>query len=258
LTPDARSAVVDRRDAQGVSSVWAIDLQAGSSARIPADYWSGQPIWSADGSMLAYSIASDSPPNIAVRANRGAGAEKRITTSSNIQYASAFTPDGKTIVFRAFSSDTGWDLFTVAASGDSSPQRLLQTPANETDASLSPDGRLIAFTSDESGRTEVYVSRFPEMSGRVAVSSGGGARPQWRRDGRELYFVGANNRIMAASITPMAASATVATPAPLFQTALFSGLYSASADGQRFLIATPAPSTDIVPLELRLNALSSQ
>ena len=258
LAPDARVAAVDRSDAQGVSSVWTIDLQQGSSTRIPAAYWSGQPVWSPDGSLLAYSIAADSPPNIAVRGNRGTAAEKRITTSSNIQYTSALTPDGRTIVFRAFSSDTGWDLFTVSANGDAPPQRLLQTPANETDATLSPDGRLIAYTSDESGRTEIYLSRFPEMSGRIAVSSGGGTRPQWRRDGRELYFVGGNNRITAASITATSASAVVSTPTPLFQTTLFSGLYAASPDGQRFLIATPAPSTDVVPLELRLNALSTR
>lgn len=258
LRPDGRLAVVDRRDAQGLSSVWTIDLQSGSSTRIPADYWSGQPIWSPDGSILAYSIASDSPPNIVVRASHGTAAEKRITTSSNIHYAFAITPDGKTIVFRGFSSDTGWDLFTVATSGDSSPQRLLQTPANESDGSLSPDGRLIAYTSDESGRTEIYVSRFPEMSGRVAVSSGGGSRPQWRRDGREIYFVGTNNRMMSASISPTSSSAMVGAAGVLFQTALYTGLYAASPDGQRFLIAFPAPSTDIVPLEIRLNALATR
>jgi Tol biopolymer transport system component len=256
LTADGRFAAVDRRDAQGVSSVWTIDLQQGSSTRIPAAYWSGQPIWSPDQTTLSYSIAADSPPNIVVRPDRGAAAEKRITTSSNIQYPSAFTPDGRMLVFRAFSSDTGWDLFTVLTGGDAQPQRLLQTPANETDAALSPDGRLIAYTSDESGRSEVYVSRFPEMSGRVSVSSGGGHRPQWRRDGRELYFVGTNNRITSAGIATTPGAASVSTPAVLFQTALFGGLYAAAPAGDRFLVAVPAASTDVVPLELRVNALT--
>jgi Tol biopolymer transport system component len=255
LSPDGRMAAVDRRDAQGVSSVWTINLQDGSSTRVPADYWSGQPIWSADGALLAYSIAADSPPNIVVRAGRGLAAEQRLTKSSDIQYSAAFTPDARTLIFRSFSSDTGWDLFTVPAAGGPA-QRLLQTPANENEAGVSPDGRLIAYTSDESGRTEVYVSRFPEMSGRVAVSSGGGGRPQWRRDGRELYFVGTNGRISAVSIAPTASSATVSTPVPLFRASLSGGLYAASADGSRFLVATPAASTDIVPLELRLNALT--
>ena len=258
LTSDGRVAAVDRRDAQGVSSVWTIDLQQGTSTRVPAAYWSGVPIWSRDDSVLAYSIAADSPPNIVLRANRGTGAERRLTKSADIQYPSAFTPDGRSMVFRAFSNETGWDLFTIATGGDDLTQRLLQTPANENEASLSPDGRLIAYTSDESGRTEVYVSRFPEMSGRAAVSSGGGYRPMWRSDGRELYYVGSGNRIRAAAITATPGSVAAGSPTPLFQTALLSGLYAPAPDGQRFLIATPAASADVVPMEIRLNALGAK
>jgi hypothetical protein len=94
------------------------------------------------------------------------------------------------------------------------------------------------------------------MTGRVAVSSGGGARPQWRRDGREIYFLGTNNRMMSVSISPTSSSAMVGAASVLFQSAFYTGLFAASPDGQRFLIASPAPSTDIVPLEIRLNALA--
>jgi Tol biopolymer transport system component len=190
-----------------------------------------------------------------MRGNRGNGDEVRVTKSSDIQYPLAFTPDARSILFRAFSSDTGWDLFMVPAAAAATPQRLWQTPANETEMSLSPDGRLLAYASDESGRTEIYVSRFPEMSNRVRVSSGGGQRPMWRGDGRELYFVSAGNRLMAAStgITGMPAS-----PAALFEAPLFASLYAPARDGSRFLIAIPAPSTDIVPMEVRVNALNSR
>ena len=255
LTPDGRTAVVERRDAQGVSSVWTIDTEAGATVRVPSEYWSGAPVWSRDGSMLAYSIAADSPPNIVVRGNRGTDAERRVTKSSAIQYASAFTPDARTILFRAFSSDTGWDLFTVAADGSSPPQRLLQTPANETEMSLSPDGRFLAYASDESGRMEIYLSRFPEMSGRVPVSAGGGQRPLWRGDGREIYYVGTGNRLMSAAITMSGASTSVGSPLVLFEAPLFGGLYAPAANGSRFLIALPAPSTDVVPIEVRVNAI---
>src|SRR5688572_6217406 len=255
LAPDGRTAAVERRDAQGVSSVWTIDLEAGATVRVPAEYWSGYPVWSRDGSMLAYSIAADSPPNIVVRGNQGRGAERRLTKSAVIQYPAGFTPDARTLLYRAFSSDTGWDLFTVAVDGSSPPQRLLQTPANENEMSLSPDGRFIAYTSDESGRTEVYISRFPEMSGRVALSAGGGQRPLWRADGRELYFVGPGNRLMAAGVTMTGPTPAVAPASSLFEVPLFGGLYAPSADGRRFLIAMPAPSTDVVPIELRLNPL---
>jgi Tol biopolymer transport system component len=255
LAPSGRTAAVERRDAQGLSSVWTIDLEAGATVRVPAEYWSGSPVWSRDGSMLAYSIAADSPPNIVVRGSQGTGAERRLTKSAAIQYPAGFTPDARTILYRAFSSDTGWDLFSVAVDGSSPPQRLLQTPANENEMSLSADGRFLAYTSDDSGRTEVYVSRFPEMSGRVAVSAGGGQRPMWRADGRELYFVGPGNRLMAAGVTIAGATASVAPASSLFEVPLFGGLYAPSADGRRFLIAMPAPSTDVVPMELQLNPL---
>ena len=254
LSSQGRIAAVDRRDAQGVSSVWTIDLQDGAMTRVPAAYWAGVPVWSADASMLAYSIAADSPPNLVIRRGGGTASEQRITKSADIQYPASFTPDARTIVFRAFSSDTGWDLFTVPVSGDAPPQRLLQTAANENEPSLSPDGRLLAYSSDESGRREVYVSRFPEMSGRMAISSGGGGRPLWRRDGGELYFLTPDNRVMAVSMTPSGASP----PAQLFQAPLFSSLYAPAPDGSRFLIATPAPSTDVVPMELVLNPLSQR
>ena len=257
LSRDGRTAAVERRDAQGLSSVWTIDLESGATVRVPGEYWSGSPVWSPDGSALAYSVATDSPPNIAVRRDRGMASEQRLTKASEIQYPGAFTPDARTLLFRAFSNDTGWDLFSVALEGGS-PQRLLQTPADETEMSLSPDGRFLAYTSNESGRTEVYVSRFPEMSNKVAVSSGGGLRPMWRGDGRELFFVASGSRLMAASMTATGASVTVGPAATLFEVPLFGGLYAPSLDGRRFLIAMPAPSTDIVPMELQINRLSSR
>jgi hypothetical protein len=144
----------------------------------------------------------------------------------------------------------------VSADGNSPPQRLLQTPANEIEMSLSSDGRLLAYTSDESGRTEVYVSRFPEMSGRVPVSVGGGYRPLWRSDGRELYFVGPGNRLMVSGVTMNGATPAIAPASPVIDVPLFGGLYAPSPNGSRFVIAMPAPSTDVVPMELRINPLA--
>jgi Tol biopolymer transport system component len=260
LDPAGRRLALDRRDAQGVSSVWLIDLQTprSTTTRVPASYWSGAPVWSPDGRRLAYSIAADSPPNLVVREESGSGAERRLTRAAAIQYATDFSPDGGTLLFRAFSNDTGWDLFTVPTSGDAGvTQRLLQTRANESDARLSPDGRTLAYTSDDSGRSEVYVTGFPEAQGRQQVSSGGGARPMWRRDGRELFFVGADNRLMTAAVTSGSPLPSIAAATPLFQATLFGGLYVPSPDGQRFLVATPAASTEVVAMELIVNVLSA-
>ena len=99
------------------------------------------------------------------------------------------------------------------------------------------------------------VSRFPEMSGSTPASAGGGVRPSWRADGRELYFVGPGNRLMAATVTLTGATPAVASPSVVFEVPVFGGLYAPSGDGRRFLIAMPAPSTDVVPMELQLNPL---
>lgn len=253
MTADGRVLAIDRNDAQGVSSVWTVELDRGPSARIPAAYWSGAPVWSPDGRQLAYSIAADSPPNLVVRADGGTGAERRLTTASAIHYAMGWTPDSRTILYSAFSTDTGWDLFTVAADGSGPPQRLLQTAASENDASVSPDGRLLLYTSDDSGVREVYLSQFPEVASRHAVSSGGGLRPKWRRDGREIFFLTRDGRMMAVPVTS-AAGAPPATgaPTPLFQAAIFGNMYVPAADGRRFLIAKPALATETVPMELLL------
>jgi Tol biopolymer transport system component len=220
---------------------------------VPAAYWSGAPVWSPDGRQLAYSVAADSPPNIVVRGDAGT-AERRLTTSSAIHFATGWAAGGRTLLFQAFSNDTGWDLFTVPMDGGV-PQRLLQTPANEVDVRVSPDGRTMVYTSDESGQSEVYMRRYPDVDAPHAVSSGGGARAMWRRDGRELFFVTPDGRVMSSA---MGAGATPGPPTVLFQAPIFNGLFAPAPDGRRFLIARPAASSDVVPMELVLNPLTAR
>jgi Tol biopolymer transport system component len=254
LAPDDRTLAVDRRDAQGLPSVWLVDVQGGASTRLPSTYWSGDPLWSPDGASLAYSIADTTPPNLVVRDARGRGTERRLTRhATEQQYANSWTPDGRAIVFAAFSNDTGWDLHMVNTAGsDAAPQRLLQTRANETAARVSPDGRWLAYESDESGRKEIYIAPFPELQGARAVSSGGGTRPFWRRDGRELFYLASDGRVMSMPVTP-GASLVTGKPEELFRTTLYESVYVPAANGQRILIARPAPAKEIVPLEVLVN-----
>jgi Tol biopolymer transport system component len=257
LSPDGRTIAVDRRDAQGLPSVWLVDAASGASARVSAAYWSSSPLWSPDARTLVYSIAADSPPNLVVRGDGGKAAERRVTTQATEQhYATSFTPDGRQIVYHALTATTGADLYLVSATDErATPQRLLQTAANETMGRVSPDGRWLAYVSDDSGQPEIYVAPFPEAQGRVAISSGGGNRPYWRADGRELYYLTPDGSIMAAAITTGPGGVTPGKPEALFKAAPYAGVYAPDSTGRRFLIARQAAAGELVPLELVLNPL---
>jgi Tol biopolymer transport system component len=256
LSPDARTIAIDRRDAQGLPSVWLVDTARGTSSRLTAAYWSGDPLWSPDGRTLAYSVAADSAPNLVVRGDRGQGAERRLIQQPNeIQYATSFTPDGKDLVYSALTATTGSDIYVISATEEHpTPRRLLQTSANEGQGRVSPDGRWLAYMSDESGQPEVYASRFPELQGKVALSSGGGSRPFWRADGKELFYL-RDGRVMSVAIAATPSGLSPGKPEELFRVALYGEAYTPDATGQRFLIAQPAPATVTVPLEILLNPL---
>jgi eukaryotic-like serine/threonine-protein kinase len=255
LSPDGRTLAIDRRDAQGLPSVWLIETEDGTSRRLTSTYWSGDPLWSPDGRTLAYSVAADSAPNLVVRADRGQAPERRVTRQAKeIHYATSFTPDGRQIVYQGLSATTGSDLYVVSATDEqATPQRLLQTSANEGLGRVSPDGRWLAYVSDESGHSEIYVSRFPELQGKTALSSGGGNRPFWRSDGRELFYLGPDGRLFALAITSSGSALTPARPIELFRTVLYGDVYTPDATGQRFLLARPAPAGEPVPFEILVN-----
>jgi Tol biopolymer transport system component len=259
LSPDGRTLAIDRRDAQGLPSVWLVDIESAGTSRLTAAYWAAEPLWSPDGRLLAYSIAVDSPPNLVLRAPDANATERRLTRSASEQhYATSFTPDGQQLVYHAIAPTTGMDLYVVSTTADApAPQRLLQTRANEHSGRVSPDGRWIAYVSDESGQAEVYVSRFPEMQGRFAVSASGGSGPVWGPDGRELYYLGAGGRIMAAPGLAGDGEFRAGNQMELFRTPLYAEAYAPERSGNRFLIARPAATAETVPLEIVTNPLSN-
>jgi hypothetical protein len=134
----------------------------------------------------------------------------------------------------------GRAVYAVSMTGDRRATLLADTPYVEDQSQVSPDGRLIAFNSDESGRWEVYVARFPEFTDKRQVSSAGGMQPRWRRDGREMYYLALDGTVMAV---PAAAGPSTGLPAPLFRAAVSPSpnvpQYDVSADGQRFLVLEP-------------------
>ena len=165
------------------------------------------------------------------------------------QYPWAWTPDGARLVYSNRDEASKHDLWITDRDG-AKRERLLATEFAETEAALSPDGRLMAFASDVTGAREIYLLSFPGGEGRVRVSTGGGSSPRFRGDGRELFYVTPSGELMAASLARSASALAAAGPRPLFRfdAAAFRD-YDVTPDGQRFLLnlaGAVAPPDEVI------------
>jgi dipeptidyl aminopeptidase/acylaminoacyl peptidase len=200
--------------------------------------------------------------NLHRKAADGTGTMDRLTTSPNFQAASDWSPDGKTIAFVEFDPVTGPDIWLLDVDDPKRAARpWLQTPATERYPTFSPDGRWLAYASNESGRTEVYVQPYPGPGPRVLVSTEGGDAPAWRGDGAELFYPSLATQssprsMMAVPVQSTAKGLTAGAPRRLFDaSAFFFGTpvrgYDVTRDGQRFLMVPtleppPQPPTNLV------------
>ena len=144
-------------------------------------------MWTPDGSSLTYDLDVGGRDNLYWRTPSGDEPPVRLTSGRFLQFAESWTADGKFLAVTQSGSATGRDIWLLSAD-DRVFRPLLQTDAGEGGAAISPDGRWLAYVSNETGRDEVYVALFPGMDGKWRVSQGGGREPVWSRDGRELYF----------------------------------------------------------------------
>jgi eukaryotic-like serine/threonine-protein kinase len=176
------------------------------------------------------------------------------------KYVTDWSRDGRHILFTSRGEgETGWDIWAMALDGDRKPFPVVQTAFAELWATFSPDGRLIAYQSNESGRAEIYVHEFPEARHKWQVSTDGGAEPFWRGDGRELYYR-AGSRLMAV---PIQAGASFSAGAPAqvletrFATSTVRGRYRPTPDGRRFLVLAPLARETEQPASVVLNWTST-
>jgi Tol biopolymer transport system component len=159
-------------------------------------------VWSPDGRYIVFRALGEE--NSVTRSD-GAGKAQPLIQSKNQQNPWSFTADGKRMAFWEQDSKTSYDLWTVPIESDSAglragkPEVFLQTPAREVDPFLSPDGRWLAYSSDESGTYQIYVRAFPDKGGKWQISNAGGRNPMWPRTGHELFFETLDNHIMAAA-----------------------------------------------------------
>ena len=193
LSPDGRRIALDR-GRQGERDLWIFDLERDTLSPLFLDAGDDEsPVWTPDGRQIVFTSGRDGLANLHLRAADGTGPVERLSTSSDLQWPQSWSPDGRTLVFSRrvrtgpAAAET-LDTMLMRLDADRAVTPLLATEFTESNPSVSPDGRWIAYRSDESGRNEVYAQRFPDLGGRVQISTAGGTSPLWSSDGAELFY----------------------------------------------------------------------
>ncbi len=207
FSPDGKRLALEIYDGKR-RDIWVYDWERGALTRLTvAGRANWRPVWTPDGQRLTYS--SEEPggtPNLWWKRADGAGDAQRLTESKNLQYPESWRPDGKVLAFHEVNPDTSWDILTLTVEGNEEsgwkigqPKAFLNSPFAEWAPAFSPDGRWLAYTSNESGNDEVYVQPFPSPGGKLQVSTGGGRSPKWSRNGKELFYRTADSKIMVVT-----------------------------------------------------------
>lgn len=244
LAPDGRRVVVDNWNARTiVRDVWVLD-PAAPPRRVTfggSDDW--QPFWSADGHTVAWMSYRNGTGDLFAKALDGAAPEtavfKRSEVENDQRVPGDWASDGRSIAYWTDRSDTRGDVWVQALDG-SKPVAIAATPFNERRPRFAPDGRFLAYESDESGQGEVFVQPVPPTGGKWQISIGGGAEPSWRRDGRELYYVSSTGDLIAVPIALSENTLSARPPVRLFSIRGFdvagTSQYEPASDGSRFLV----------------------
>ena len=239
------------------ADVWIIDLRRDVATKLTSGGISAQPLLSRDGRFLYYRVLGPKRLEIRRRPVRGDGAEETVFESETFETPQDETPDGKTLIVQ--NTARSYDISALPLTGDRRLVPLLASEYSERVPKLSPDGRWLAYYSDESGRFEVYVRRYPVTEEKWQISARGGAWPYWRGDGKEIYFVALDGALMAVPVSA-GPGLSMGAPLALFQTRLsvwsagrMQRQYVASRDGQRFLMIYPTEDTAASPLNVLLN-----
>jgi Tol biopolymer transport system component len=262
LSPDGKLVVVDHQGNRGYDHLWSADPVRGVFSRVnPGDFqdYAGNAV-SPDGRVAFTDTIGGGTGDIYLRLASGAGKPELLVKSATIKHPNHWSLDGRFIVYDDHTAQKQ-DLWIIPMAGDHKPIPFLATPDDEADANFSPDTRWIAYSSDESGRREVYVQGFVPDHVPAAgitkrqISTAGGAKPRWRRDGKEMYYIASDGKMMAVPVKSTATTFEVGVAVPLFATRTRGYTpYDVAPDG-RFLIntATDAATANSAPITVVLN-----
>ena len=255
LSPDERRIAVTRDpDTAGLQHLWIIDVASGLGSQFTfGDETRSLPVWSPDGRRIAFG-GTTGPLGFDIFAKPadGSGTEERLLQDEGSEIPSDWSPDGRFLLFTEVHA-RNLDVWVLPLTGERKPFPLTETPHQEDGATFAPDGRWIAYQSNESGEDEIYVQPFPATGGKFRISRGGGRAPRWRADGRELFYVARDGSIAAAPISiGSGTEVAVGVEQRLFSTDYNRRrgrrFFAVSRDGHRFLVPVypePLPTTPL-------------
>jgi serine/threonine protein kinase len=243
LSPDGTKVAVEIfAGAQGIGDIWIFDLTRGTSTRLTfGPYSQGNPVWSADGKTIFYSSGAGAP-YIVAKAADGSTPERIVLESKDTrEFPASCSPDGRYLVYerRIPQNETGFHLWALPLFGDGKPFPIVQSTFEERYPEVSPDGKWMAYQSNESGRWEIYITAFPGGGAKWQVSGVGGASAKWRKDSKEIFYLDLSDNLVAVDVNASGSSVQLGTPHTLFQAIGVQreyGPYDVSADGKRFLL----------------------
>jgi serine/threonine protein kinase/Tol biopolymer transport system component len=267
LSPDDSRLVMDVADTKVNNvNIWLHDVKRGTNSRFTFD--SAEDVggvWSRDGSLIAYRSFQTNDTNVFVKQALGLQPAKAIISLKEATQATddlepnSWSLDDQEILCTLQPGAGGSQLVLLAAAGNKMTP-FLSTKASESNGMISPDGKWVAYASNESGDWEIYVTTFPTAAGKWQVSRGGGTEPRWRGDGKEIFYIGAGSTLTAVSVNS-AGTFAAGNPTPLFRTQLRAQVsstdefsYDVTKDGQRFLVNRYAKPAQVAPLHIILNA----
>jgi len=261
LSPDGRrvATTIDEKE----SNLWLYDLSRETLTRLTfGGNYNSASAWTPDGKRIAFQSNREGPRNVFWQLADGSGGLERLTTSEHNQVPMSWSPDGQLLAFLDVTPTTGYDIW-VLQMGDPSPssgqgrkaQPFLRTQFNEGAARFSPEGRWLAYVSDESGRDEIYVQPFPGPGGKWQISTEGGTEPVWNPNGRELFYR-SGDKMMAVDIATQPSFAA-GKPRVLFQgqyvpSPTTPSNYDVAPDGQRFLMLKPSEQAQAAPTQINV------
>ena len=260
LSPDDSRLVCRRVDyRRGSISLWLIDIARGNPSRFTFEKTTDfAPIWSPDGSRILFSSLRDGPPNLYQKVSSSAGNDEALVKSPVAKISFDWSRDGRSIIYGVVDTKTGWDLWTLPFHDPSNPVPFLQTNFDERGAKFSPNGRWVAYESNESGTNEVFVRAFPVTAGKWQISTAGGEQPRWRRDGKELFYISADRKLMSVEVKIDGSTFEHSPPTALFGTRVGGidtpgNYYAVTSDGQRFLLNSLVAEAAYTPITVVLN-----